>query len=213
MLQSRTRFTLAIIAMLLGGCHDVSPETRVVADKGVAPPGEWQADRNSAADGKAAPAAAAAARVTSERTALAAPALVQQDHLRSEAMDALLGDPAQWDAQVADWQQRYATDATAQHRRQEHLDALKLRLRQATTTSQLQAFDCSPQLCLLGITLMPDDAEAMTHALTDIAPGQPPIYTASVRLQRSGGTTGGAVLYRAIISVDPAIQGYSVQTR
>lgn len=203
---SRTRFSLVMTALLLAGCHDVTPQNAVATDKAVAPPGEWQADRDTAAGGSAAPVAGA-------RTALAAPALVQDGHVRSEAMDALLDDPALWDAQVADWQRRYATDATAQHRRQEHLDALKLRLRQATTSSQLQAFDCSPQLCLLGITLMPDEAEAMTDALTDTVAGQPPIYAAAVRRQRSGGTAGGAALYRAVISVDPSLRGYSVQTR
>jgi hypothetical protein len=212
---SRTRFSLVMTALLLAGCHDVTPQNAVATDKAVAPPGEWQADRDTAAGGRAAPVATAAATapVAGARTALAAPALVQDGHVRSEAMDALLDDPDLWDAQVADWQRRYATDATAQHRRQEHLDALKLRLRQATTSSQLQAFDCSPQLCLLGITLMPDEAEAMTGALTDTVAGQPPIYTAAVRRQRSGGTGGGAALYRAVISVDPTLRGYSVQPR
>jgi hypothetical protein len=217
LLHPRTCLIAVVTLLLLAGCRDRVPATEatVSADKGVAPPGEWMAAKDKADGGRSAPVAAAtpSAPVAGARTALAATDLAQDGHVKTEAMNALLDDPDQWNAQVADWQQRYATDATAQHRRQEHQGALTLRLRQATRTSQLQAFECSPQLCLLDIMLMPGEAEAMTHALTDTTAGQPPIYTASVRAQPARGDASGAQLYRAVISVDPGIRGYSVQTR
>ncbi|MEG2804107.1 hypothetical protein [Stenotrophomonas sp.] len=216
MLHTRTRLAALTALVLLAGCRDLAPDADATAvpDTAVAPPGEWRTDD---AGGPPAPAAAStpAAPVpgAASRTALPDSALVAAGSVNTASISALLDDPAQWDAQVASWQSRFATDATTQHRRQEHLDALKQRLQQGSPSAQLQGLDCSPQLCLVAVTVLPGEVAALEAVLATPGTGQPPIYTSTALRKVGSASAEGAALYRAVIGVDPAVRAVSGQVR
>ncbi|HAI48207.1 MAG TPA: hypothetical protein DCM50_16170 [Stenotrophomonas sp.] len=210
LLHTRTCLAALTALVLLAGCRDLAPDADATAvpDTAIAPPGEWRTDTA----GSPAPPAMVASTPSATRTALPDSALVAEGSVNTASISTLLEDPALWDAQVASWQSRFATDATTQHRRQEHLEALQQRLRQGNPGAQLQALDCSPQLCLLAVTLQPGDVAALDAVLATPTTGQPPIYTATALRKVASGSAEGAAVYRAVIGVDPAIRAFSAQT-